>query len=46
MPNAKVKKTKTGHEYRVRWPKGKIRGEYETKQKAKQKAKKVEKKKK
>jgi hypothetical protein len=40
----KVNKTKTGHEYRVRGPKGKIRGEYEAKSKAKKKAKKVAKK--
>ncbi len=37
-------KTKTGHEYRVRGPKGKIRGEYESSSKAEKKERKLERK--
>jgi hypothetical protein len=43
---AAVSKTKTGHEYRVRGSKGKIRGEYETRRKANRKERKIERKKK
>lgn len=37
-------KTKTGHEYRVRGPRGKIRGEYESATKAEKKEQKLERK--
>lgn len=40
---ASVSKTKGGHDYRVRGPKGKIRGEYETRKKAEKKESKIEK---
>lgn len=41
---AAVSKTRTGHDYRVRGPKGKIRGEYETKGRAEKKEQKIERK--
>lgn len=42
---ASVSKTKTGHDWRVKGPKGKFRGEYETRSRAEKKEQKIEKKK-